>query len=91
MSGVAETTHFELIKIFEAVKNRENYIRIEPASLNSVNEDMDDASEKNLDDLKTLGDRTAQDNRKILEGIADSLISEKKSTPDRVEYQSSFK
>jgi patatin-like phospholipase/acyl hydrolase len=91
MSGVAETTHFELIKIFEAVKNRENYIRIEPASLNSVNEDMDDASEKNLDDLKTLGDRTAQDNRKILEGIADTLISEKKSTPDTVEYQSSSK
>lgn len=86
MSGVSETTHFELIKIFEAVNNRKNYIRIEPADLESVNEEMDDASPKNLDDLKTLGDKTAQDNRKILDGIADTLIAEFQKSSDEVKY-----
>ncbi|MEP7264426.1 MAG: patatin-like phospholipase family protein [Bacteroidota bacterium] len=86
MSGVAETTHFELIKIFQAVGNRDNYIRIEPSDLDSVNEEMDDASPKNLDDLKTLGDKTAQDNRRILDGIADTLIHEFQKTADEVKY-----
>jgi patatin-like phospholipase/acyl hydrolase len=83
MSGVSETTHFELVKMFEAVNCADQYIRIEPESLRNVNEEMDDASKSNLEDLQTLGDATAQAHRETLGKIVDMLI---KSKEDKLVY-----
>jgi patatin-like phospholipase/acyl hydrolase len=84
MSGVAETIDFELQKMFEAVGKPEQYVRIEPTNLNNVNEEMDDASPKNLDDLKALGDATAQQNQSVLDKVADVLIQTAK---DEVKFK----
>lgn len=84
MSGVSETTHFQLKKMFEAVNRPHQYVRIEPENLNNVNEDMDDASIKNMRDLQTLGDATAQQYREVIDKVADVLIKE---SGDQVQYK----
>ncbi len=74
MSGVAETVHFQLQQIYNAVGKPDQYVRIEPDLLDASPE-MDDASIENLNALKVAGQACAEENDDLLERVADQLIA----------------
>lgn len=76
MSGVAETSDFFLEQLFHSVGKDENYIRIEPESLESIKEGLDAASPANIKKLVALGDRTVSENDSLLTRIAKLLVEE---------------
>ncbi len=76
MSGVAETSDFFLEQLFHSVGKDENYIRIEPESLESIKEGLDAASPANIQKLVALGDRTVSENDLLLTHIAKLLVEE---------------
>src|SRR5690606_13075748 len=70
MSGVAETSDFFLQQLFSSVGKAQNYIRIEPKSLESIKEGLDAASPANIEKLVALGDRTVSENEEQLTKLA---------------------
>lgn len=78
MSGVAETSDFFLQQLFHSAGKTENYIRIEPNSLESIKEGLDAASPSNIEKLVALGDRTVSENEARLTLLARLLIAEQK-------------
>lgn len=77
MTSNAETVDFALKQIFSTCDNPNDYIRLMPELL-GVNSEMDDASSKNIDALLQLGDKFVADNKKILDNLANQLISNSK-------------
>lgn len=82
MAGASETTHYHLTRMFAAVGNSQNYVRIQPASLGEANPEMDDASEANLRALTEVGTETAQNCSQELDRIVDVLMA----GPDPVQF-----
>lgn len=78
MSGVAETSDFFLQQLFHSAGKIQNYIRIEPHSLESIKEGLDAASSSNIEKLVALGDRTVSENDTRLTQLARLLIEEQK-------------
>ena len=78
MSGVAETSDFFLQQLFHSAGKTENYIRIEPNSLESIKEGLDAANPANIEKLVALGDRTVSENEDRLTLLARLLIAEHK-------------
>jgi patatin-like phospholipase/acyl hydrolase len=78
MSGVAETSDFFLQQLFHSAGKEKNYIRIEPGSLESIKEGLDQASSANIKKLVALGDRTVSENDTALNHIAKFLVEEDK-------------
>jgi len=76
MSGNSETVNYQLRKIWETTGTPENYIRLEP-SLYEANNEMDDASAKNLKALHEAGLKFVTDNEKLLDSVVDKLIANK--------------
>jgi len=76
MSGVAETVHYQLNQIYDAVGKPEQYLRISP-ELGKANSAMDDASMKNLQELKNAGINSALKYDKELTSMAELLIANK--------------
>lgn len=76
MSGVAETVHYQLNQIYDAVGRPDQYLRISP-DLGNANSAMDDASMKNLKALKEAGADCAQRNDAALTKFAKMLIANK--------------
>lgn len=83
MSGVAETSDFFLKQLFNSIGHSENYIRIEPDSLESIKEGLDAASPANLERLIALGDRTVSENEARITQIAKMLIAEAKDSVNK--------
>lgn len=75
MSGATETSHFYMKQIFNFLGISDQYIRLEPNDLQSVQEQMDSASPKNIKKLMALGDRLISQRNNILDIIADNLIA----------------
>lgn len=77
MKGNSQTVHYHLKKIFETLEENDlaDYHRLEPEILTAAT-DMDDASEENMNKLKSDALSYVSDNRvdKELEDIADKLI-----------------
>lgn len=73
MSGVAETTDYQVRKMFEARNVTQQYIRIDAPNLTNEQAEMDNASEKNINLLKTIGHTTATS--VDMNGIAKELIA----------------
>ena len=73
MSGNAETVDYELKQIFSTCAEPGNYVRIVP-DLRGVNPEMDDASDKNIKALLDAGDRFVDENKEILDNVANKLI-----------------
>jgi patatin-like phospholipase/acyl hydrolase len=73
MSGAAEVTNYHMIKMFSAMGNDANYVRIQPSSLGDANPQMDDASDNNIQALIKLGTETA-DNCPELDHIIDVVL-----------------
>ena len=61
MSGVAETVDYQLRMMFDAVKAPDQYLRINP-DLGEADDDMDDASQPNLNALRDAGQEAAEKN-----------------------------
>ena len=78
MSGVAETSDFFLQQLFRSAGRIENYIRVEPNSLESIKEGLDAASASNIEKLMALGDRTVSENDARITELAKLLVEEKK-------------
>ncbi len=73
MSGNSETVSHQLVWLYDAGKNSEGYIRIEP-DLHNANPDLDDASNENLNALKEAGLHYIQKNEEKIYGIVSKLI-----------------
>jgi uncharacterized protein len=76
MSGNSETINYQLRKIWETTGTPDNYIRLEPA-LYEANNEMDDASQKNLTALHEAGMKFVADNERLLDQIVAKLIENK--------------
>ena len=73
MSGVSETVTYQLCQIFKSVDKPKNYKRIEP-SLGNAEPDLDDASPKNIENLKEAGKKCAEDKDHVLDYVAQRLV-----------------
>lgn len=75
MTGVAETVHFQLIQVFDTIRNPEQYLRINTViPNNSPMAEMDNVSAENLKELRKLANNTASDNSEKLDKFIDFLL-----------------
>ena len=74
MSGVSETVDYQVREIYDAVDASDQYLRIDTQLMVGVNNDMDDASPKNLNALKITGDNLADRHDETIENFAIKLI-----------------
>lgn len=86
MTGVAETSDFFLEQLFHSVGKGQNYIRIEPESLESIKEGLDAASASNIKKLVALGDRTVSENDLLLDQIAKFLVEEERGSTSKMPW-----
>ncbi len=84
MSGVAETTDYQVRKMFEARKVAHQYFRIDAPNLTNEEAELDNASPRNIELLKSIGFQTAMNYD--LEKIATTLI-EMKSKDKGLSFQ----
>lgn len=77
MSGAAQVTDHQLDQIFKSVGREDQYIRIDPELDDSVNPDMDDASQKNRDALAAFGKKIAMREDQLLNRAVDMLTGNK--------------
>lgn len=74
MSGASEISHFYMMRIFSFLGIPDQYIRLEPNNLQSIDEDLDAASPKNIRKLIALGDRLISEKDLLLDKIVEKLI-----------------
>lgn len=60
MSAASETTHYHMTKMFSAMGNGANYVRIQPSGIGRASYEMDDASDGNIQHLIEVGKETAE-------------------------------
>jgi patatin-like phospholipase/acyl hydrolase len=72
MSGNSDTVDFQLRSIYDAIRRKKHYLRIDPL-LGDAAQEMDDADEENLIALKEAGIESAEHNRKSLTDFAKLL------------------
>lgn len=75
MTGVAETVDFQMKQVFRTIQNPNQYLRINPVvPASSPMSQMDNSSEKNLVELRQLGNDTASKNSKALDEFIEFLL-----------------
>ena len=75
MSGVAETVSYQLEQMFDAVGKPDQYLRVTPdLGKARANEDMDDASEKNMKACVRAGEQAWTANESRLKTFAQRLV-----------------
>lgn len=79
MSGATETSHFYMKQIFSFLGIPDHYIRLEPSNLQSVEEELDAASPRNIQKLVALADRMISQRTLLIDVIVDNLIKLKTS------------
>lgn len=72
MAGNSDTVHYQLEQIFDAIRRKKQYLRIEP-ELGDASHEMDDADEENLVALREAGIETAEAYRAVLEKFSAQL------------------
>lgn len=78
-SSSAESSNYFLEQLFQSVQKVNNYIRIEPENLSSINPAMDAASPSNIQKIVSLADKLVSENEDLLDSIVKSLIVEQKA------------
>lgn len=73
LSGPLETVDYQLYQVFDSDDASSNYIRIMP-DIGSASDDMDDASESNLINLKNAGIAAAKEYDIELDAAVDKLL-----------------
>lgn len=81
-SSSAESTNYFLKQLFRSVNKINNYIRIDPSNLSSINSSMDAATESNIQKIVSLGDKLVSENEDLLDQIVASLIEDKRAKED---------
>jgi patatin-like phospholipase/acyl hydrolase len=74
MSGATETSHFYMKQIFSFLGIPDHYLRLEPRNLQSVDENLDAASPKNISKLIALADRMISQQTEVIDIVIDNLI-----------------
>lgn len=76
MSGVSETTHYHLTRMFSAAGVPTQYIRIQPENLGDATPAIDDARKENIVALREVGTETAQNCDDVLDRIVNILVDQ---------------
>ncbi|WP_017259474.1 patatin-like phospholipase family protein [Pedobacter arcticus] len=79
MGAATETSHFYMKQIFSFLGIPDNYIRLEPQNLQSVEERLDAADARNIQKLMALADRMISQRNQVLDVIVDNLIKLKRN------------
>ena len=77
MSGAAESSDFFLQQLYRSAGKAQQYIRIEPKNLHSIQEELDAASPGNIQKLIALGDRMVSENDELINQIVAQLVKER--------------
>ena len=83
MSGAAESSDFFLRQLYHSAGRADQYIRIEPKNLNSIQEELDAASPSNIQKLVALGDRLVSQNDELITQIVERLIKERNESQSK--------
>jgi len=79
MSGATETSHFYMKQIFNFLGLSEHYVRLEPLDLQSIEEEMDAASPKNIKKIIALADRMISQRTRLIDVLVNNLIKLKET------------
>ncbi len=82
-SSSAESTDYYLKQLFRSVNKSENYIRIEPDNLSSINPSMDAATPRNIQKIIALADKQISENEEHINQIVLQLIQDRKNSRER--------
>lgn len=82
-SSSSESNDYFIKQLFKSVKKPNNYLRIEPTNLSSINPAMDAASKSNIHKIVTLADKLVSENEAVLDALAEELIHDKKEIERR--------
>lgn len=77
MSGAAESSDFFLQQLYRSAGREEQYLRVEPKNLHSIQEELDAASPSNIQRLIALGDRMVSENDELLNQLVARLVKER--------------
>jgi predicted acylesterase/phospholipase RssA len=75
MSGVAETVDYQLRQMFDTTPTPHHYLRLQ-APLDDRNADMDNVDPENLQELREIGQRLAEDNDEQLDQLIELLLAD---------------
>lgn len=81
-SSSAESSNYFLKQLFRSVNESNNYIRIDPINLSSIDSSMDAATPSNIQKIVSLGDKLVSENEDLLDQIVENLIEDKKAKSD---------
>ncbi|WP_437919740.1 patatin-like phospholipase family protein [Sphingobacterium sp. LRF_L2] len=82
-SSSAESTDYFLKQLFRSVNKIENYIRIEPSNLSSIDPAMDAATSSNIQKIVSLGDKLVSENEDLLNRVVSEIVNDKKVNKER--------
>ncbi|TDS13001.1 patatin-like phospholipase family protein [Sphingobacterium paludis] len=82
-SSSAESTNYYLKQLFKSVGKSENYIRIEPTNLSSIDASMDAATPTNIQKIISLADKLVSENETLINSIVEEIIADKPGKKDR--------
>lgn len=82
-SSSSESNDYFIRQLYRSVNRVENYIRIEPSNLSSIDPAMDAASKSNIQKIVTLADKVISENEMVLEKLANELIRDQKEVERR--------
>jgi len=87
MSGAAESSDFFLQQLYRSAGKEQQYIRIEPKNLHSIQEELDAASHSNIQKLIALGDRMVSENDELINQIVVRLVKEKDDSQPKAPWR----
>lgn len=82
-SSSSESNDYFIKQLFNSVRKSDNYIRIEPQNLSSIDPALDAASQSNIQKLVALGDRLISENEHIIDKLVTELIKDQKEVEKR--------
>ncbi len=85
MSGVADTVHYQLDQIYDAIEAKHQYLRINKEIPENMSTAMDDASEENMSELKQFGIELGHEYDKQLDDFVELLIKTSTNPPIQIE------
>ena len=80
MSGASESSDFFLRQLYKSAGKEKHYVRIEPGSLRSIDEELDAASHSNIEKLIALGDRMVSENNELINKQVTFLLKENENS-----------